>query len=189
MSEEIHSWAEGLASFYDYAWDRILYGVNNRHAAARHPTLATVSADGLPQARTVVLRHADRLRSALQIYTHAQSFKIDEVRANPVAALHVWDKTAHLQIRILADVAIASGDDVETIWSGVPDASRKQYRRDTAPGMAIPESLAYESVPDVGAFAVVNLSVRVIDLLHLGSQHRRAKFAREDGWAGRWIAP
>lgn len=45
-------------------------GVDDRHAPARHPTLATVNSEGKPQARTVVLRAADQRSATLDIHTY-----------------------------------------------------------------------------------------------------------------------
>ncbi|MFP3387127.1 pyridoxamine 5'-phosphate oxidase family protein, partial [Tritonibacter sp. SIMBA_163] len=56
----------------------MIRGVHDRHAPARHPTLATVSPAGMPQARTVVLRGADKQAATLTLYTDVHS---DKVRA------------------------------------------------------------------------------------------------------------
>ena len=189
MSLDPHPWAEQLDSLLAHAWQRLTRGVHDRHAPARHPTLATVSPEGWPQARTVVLRAARRSEGVLEIHTHAHSPKIADLSARPVAALHVWDPGSHLQIRIQADVEIAQGDDVASRWSVVPEKSRTAYSRGPVPGHPISEALAYETDPDPAAFAVLQLHVRSMDLLHLGPQHRRAQFSANDGWAGCWLVP
>jgi len=43
MSHDQPPWLEDLAAMLDLAWQRILRGALDRKAAARHPTLATVS--------------------------------------------------------------------------------------------------------------------------------------------------
>ena len=189
MSGDPHAWAKELSTLHEHAWHRLTRGVHDRHAPARHPTLATVSAEGLPQARTVVLRRADRTSARLEIHTNLFSPKVAELKATPVAALHVWDSGSRLQIRLQADVDIAHGDDVADAWSRVPEPSRTAYSRSAVPGSLIPQSLAYQSTPDAAAFAVVNLHIRSMDLLHLGPQHRRALFVRDSGWEGHWVAP
>ena len=125
MNADPHPWARELGTLYDHAWHRVIRGVRDRHAPARHPTLATVSSEGLPQARTVVLRKADRTSGRLEIHTNLFSPKVVELKATP----------------------------------------------------------------DAAPFAVVHLHIRLMDLLHLGSQHRRAQFVREGGWVGHWVAP
>jgi hypothetical protein len=189
MSADVHLWAAALGTLRAGAWDCLQRGVRDRHAAGRHPTLATASAQGLPQARSVVLRFADPLTATLGFYTHLRSNKVAEMTATPVAALHVWDRSAHLQIRLLADVTVACGDEVAEVWSTLREPSREAYRRGVDPGTLIEDSLDYESASDPSAFAVVYLHVRMMDLLHLGPRHRRAQFLRDDDWAGQWLSP
>jgi pyridoxamine 5'-phosphate oxidase len=189
MSPDPHPWAQQLDTLRDQAWQRLVRGVHDRHAPARHPTLATVSPEGLPNARTVVLRAADKLQGRLEIHTNLHSSKIVDLMAKPVAALHVWDNGSRLQIRVEADVEIAYGADVAATWARVPAQSRTAYSSSHRPGHPIPDALAYDNQPDPAVFAVLHLNVRALDLLHLGLHHRRARFQREDQWAGQWLAP
>lgn len=189
MSRDPHPWAADLAALHAQVWTRLSRGVHDRHAAARHPTLATIGTDGLPQARTVVLRAAEKSAATLDIHTDIHSAKVAELRANPRAALHVWDAAPHLQIRIEAEVEILSGTGVTDIWDRVPEASRLAYGSTPAPGQPIEHALAYAKSPDPDAFGVLRLSVQAMDAVHLGPDHRRARFIRDDGWAGQWLAP
>ena len=189
MSHDPHPWARDLADLHAQVWTRIARGVEDKHSAARHPTLATIGTNGLPQARTVVLRAADRSSATLDIHTDLHSAKVAELRANPGAALHVWDTSPHLQIRIEAEVAILSGPEVMEIWERVPASSRLAYGSTPAPGQPVSDALAYAKSPDPDAFGVLRLAVQAIDALHLGPDHRRARFLRDDGWAGQWLAP
>ncbi len=189
MNLDPHPWAQKLDTLYDHAWQRLVRGVHDRHAPARHPTLATVSPEGLPKARTVVLRAADRSQGRLEIHTNLHSSKIADLMARPVAALHVWDHGSRLQIRVEADVEIASGAAVADTWARVPDRSRTAYSSSHTPGHPIPSALAYDNEPDQSVFAVLQLNMRALDLLHLGTDHRRAQFTRERDWAGQWLVP
>ena len=174
---------------YAHAWHRLVRGVHDRHAPARHPTLATVSPEGWPQARTVVMRAVDRSKRRLEIHTNLHSPKIADLTTTPVAALHIWDSGSRLQIRLQAEVEIVHGDQVASTWSAVPERSRTAYSRNPIPGQPIAEALAYELRPDPAAFAVLYLKVGVMDLLHLGHEHRRAQFTSDLDWAGQWLAP
>jgi len=189
MKPDPHPWACDLAQLFAEVWQRLTRGVHDRHAPARHPTLATVTPDGRPQARTVVLRAADKQAGSLDIHTDLRSAKVQELRATPFAALHVWDAPAHLQMRIEARVTVLTGQDVVAIWAGVPAASRLSYGSSPAPGQPIAQALDYTKAADPAAFAVLRLSISTIDALHLGPNHRRARFDRMDGWAGAWLAP
>lgn len=182
-------WFETLDGIHTRVWDRLLRGVHDRNAPARHPVLATVTPDGLPAARTVVLRGADRAKATLQVHTDLAAPKIADLRARPVAALHVWDAGQRLQIRITAQARILSGAEVAEIWARIPDPAREVYGATPTTGNPIPQALAYAKPADPAAFAVVALGVTRIDALHLGAQHRRAAFTCDTSWAGTWLVP
>jgi pyridoxine/pyridoxamine 5'-phosphate oxidase len=189
MSHDHSSWLETLTAMYDFAWQRITRGVHDRRAAARHPTLATVSEEGWPQARTVVLRKAYRSSSRLEIHTNLHSKKVSELKATPIAALHIWDAACRLQIRLIADATISSGSDVLETWNSLPAHSRGTYSSQAIPGAVITRDLGYSSYPDPSAFAVIQLDIHAIDLLYLGRSHRRAQFKQDDQWRGVWVCP
>ena len=106
MNADRHNWACDLSQLYAEVWASLMRGVHDRHAPARHSTLATVSTDGRPQARTVVLRAANKMAGTLDIHTDLHSAKVKELRVTPFAALHVWDASAHLQLRLEAHVTL-----------------------------------------------------------------------------------
>jgi hypothetical protein len=189
VTPDPHPWACDLAQLYAQVWTRLTRGVHDRHAAARHPTLATVTPQGRPQARTVVLRAANKTTGTLDIHTDLGSAKVEDLRATPFAALHVWDSSAHLQLRLEAQVTILTGRDVASIWDGVPAASRLSYGITPPPGQPIARALDYRKVSDAGSFVVLRLEVSAVDALHLGPDHRRARFDRDSDWTGTWLAP
>jgi len=189
VTPDPHPWASNLSELHAQVWMRLLRGVRDRRAPTRHPTLATVTPDGRPQARTIVLRAADKQAGSLDVHTDLHSAKVVELSAAPFASLHVWDASAHLQIRLEANVAILQGEDVAEIWARVPELSRLSYGGSPAPGQLISGALNYNKVPDPARFVVLRLSVQTIDVLHLGPSHRRARFDRCTNWAGAWLAP
>jgi pyridoxamine 5'-phosphate oxidase len=189
MTSDPHPWAASLSTLHAQVWTLLVRGVGDRHSPARHPTLATVAPDGWPEARTVVLRAADPAAGTLDIHTDLRSAKVAALRHAPRAALHVWDASAHLQARITASVTLLSGDEVAPIWAKVPDASRQSYGTAPAPGLPIAFDLDYAKHPDAASFAVLRCAVQTIDAVHLGSNHRRARFQRSTDWAGQWLAP
>mgnify|MGYP006421795365 CR=1 FL=1 len=189
MTDELHEWARSLDTLQEQAWKRLGRGVADRRAPARHPTLATVDREGMPQARTVVLRAADPDPASLKVYTDRYADKVDEVSAHPYAAIHVWDNTAHLQLRLTGGVAIHTGAAIEPIWSQLSDHARNCYGFHPASGQSMSEALAYDVQPDPGSFAVLELMIQRMDVLHLGNRHRRAQFSRSDDWAGQWVVP
>ncbi len=111
------------------------------------------------------------------------------MRVTHFAALHVWDTSAHLQLRLEAHVTILNGKDVAASWEGVPAASRLSYVSTQAPGHPIAQALDYTKVSDAGSFVVLRLQISKLDALHLGPNHRRARFNRHKEWVGAWLAP
>ncbi|MCR9085903.1 MAG: pyridoxamine 5'-phosphate oxidase family protein [Rhodobacteraceae bacterium] len=170
------------------AWTLLARGVTDRLAAARHPVLATVSPEGWADARTVVLRGAVAESALLTVHTDSASDKVAALRANPRCALLVWDAKAQLQIRIRARARITPGD--AKTWAELPDGARQVYGGTPPSGtsLSVPEN--HVPGPDLARFAVLDCQAEEIDLLHLGrDRHRRARYARVDGWHGQWIAP
>jgi len=87
MTTDPHPWACDLAQLYEQVWTRLTRGVHDRHAPARHPTLATVSPQGRPQARTVVLRAVNKTTGTLDIHTDLWSAKVGDLWVTPFAAI------------------------------------------------------------------------------------------------------
>ena len=189
MTPDLHPWAADLADLHAQVWTRLVRGVRDRRAPTRHPTLATVTPDGKPQARSVVLRAADQSAGTLDIHTDLHSAKVAGLRRTPFAVLHVWDAAARLQTRLEATVTILTGPGAVAIWARVPDASRQSYGSLPAPGQPIAHSLDYIRQSDPARFAVLRLTVQTIDALHLGPNHRRARFDRDADWVGTWLSP
>ena len=189
MTPEVHPWAADLTELHMQVWTRLVRGVRDRRAPTRHPTLAKVTPDGKPQARTVVLRAANKSSGTLEIYTDLQSSKVADLRRTPFAALHVWDAAARLQIRLEATAAILTGPGAAAIWAGLLGASPQSHGSLPAPGQSIAQALDYAKQPNPASFAILRLKVQTIDALHLGAHHRRARFDRDAGWVGIWLAP
>lgn len=183
------NWFENLQPLYAQVWRSLARGVTDRDAPARQPTLATISPDGWPESRTVVLRRAAQEQALLEIYTDNHSGKIASLRAIPRAALHVWEPDLNLQLRLQAKVAIFTGDTVANRWTQLTATARESYGITPAPGTAIPDALDYVKKPDQSHFCVLSLNLTHIDVLHLGDRHRRATFRQSQDWQGQWVAP
>lgn len=178
-----------LADWPAFVWAILAAGVRDAGAAARLPVMATQGAAGWPEARTVVLRAADAGAGTLDVHTDVLSTKVAELRVTPRATLHVWDAAAAMQIRLRCDVAVLSGAAVRAAWDLVPDLSRLSYGAVPPPGSAVAGPGDFVSRPGAARFAVLRCAVVAMDLLHLGRPHRRAGFARADGWRGQWLVP
>ncbi|KQT70207.1 pyridoxamine 5'-phosphate oxidase [Methylobacterium sp. Leaf465] len=179
-------------------WRLLVEGPRFRRNAFHMPALATVDAQGYPQVRTVVLRHADPVAGALRFHCDRRSDKASEIAASGHAALHGYDSAAKIQIRA-SGPATLHGDDAlaDAAWAGSMAMSRVCYGADPAPGARLPAGDAY-TLPDPETaltlgrpnFCAVVVTLARLEFLYLDRRgHRRAAWARADGWRGVWLAP
>ena len=84
--------------------------------------LASVSADGQPSVRIVLLRGADE--RGFVFYTNYRSRKADELTANPRASLCQHWPTLEEQIRIDGTVELATADESDRYFAGRPRDSQ-----------------------------------------------------------------
>jgi len=85
-------------------------------------TVATISADGLPSARIVLMKDWDR--RGFVFYTNKESRKGDELKANRQAALLFHWKSLRRQIRIEGAVEDVSDSDADAYYNSRPRVSR-----------------------------------------------------------------
>lgn len=173
-----------LTGLLETAWAQLIRGVADRRHPARHPTLATLGPDG-PEARTLVLRAADRAAATLELHTDAASPKAAQIVTEPRVALHVWLPKPRLQIRARATAALERGD--RALFDHLPPEAQENYGG-TAPGTPL-QRADDGAGPDPDRFARLVCRLTTLDILHLGSPHARALYHAERDWAGEWIAP
>ncbi|RVT86860.1 pyridoxamine 5'-phosphate oxidase [Rhodobacteraceae bacterium CCMM004] len=179
-----------LAATWAAAWEMLETGVREAEAPARLTVLATGAQGGGGAARMVVLRGADRAAGTLEIHTDARSGKIAELRAAPRATLVFWDPGRGLQLRAVADVAILDGAATAERWARMPEAARSNYGGAPPPGTPIASPDAHRPGVEADRFAVLVARIVSLETLRLaGLPHRRARFDRAQGFAGRWLVP
>lgn len=175
-------------------WMELQRATQDRHHEWRTPMLATVGADSLPQARAVVLRHADSKLHQLQIYTDGRSPKVKELAAKPDAVLVFWSKQLSWQLRVRAVTSVQhSGPEVTAVWARVSQsAAAGDYLSACAPGDALPTGNVASAAkaglqPQPHHLAVITAQVQEMDWLELArSGHRRA-VCSADRWD--WRVP
>lgn len=197
---------DALPSFYDdldgfraEGWRCLADGVGHRHSPFHTPSLATVDAAGRPRLRTVVLRAAEAGAGTLRFHCDRRSDKAREIAENGLAALHVYDGRAKLQLRVEGRARLHLDDALaDAAWAAALTMSRVCYGVEPAPGTALAAGDAYampDEDPDARLgrenFCAVVFTAERLDLLYLDRRgHRRAVFSREgEGWMGTWVAP
>ena len=166
-----------LDEFLDHAWSLLTRGVADPKSVAKNPTFSTISEEGFPTMRTVVLRRADRIANCLEIHTDI------------LAGLHFWIPKAKFQIRASVVVDILTGSKVEDQWNKIPMQSRVSYGSKPSSGIEINGPFDYQKLPEQDNFAVLRCDIRELDLLYLGALHQRALYKTGDPAISTWVAP
>jgi hypothetical protein len=176
-------------------WQELTRAPHDRHHDWRTPILATQGIDQSgPQARTVVLRHADAPLWTLRVYTDARSAKCSELVAQPLAQLTFWSKRLHWQLRVSALATVDfEGEQVDAAWEHVRQSpARADYLSALPPGhIQTSREPVAEGAKDAlrgHHLAILSFKVSSMDWLALGQDgHRRARLT-SDGLLA-WLVP
>ena len=159
-------------------WVELQRATHDRHHEWRTPVIATVGADGLPGARTVVLRHADVKSASLAFYTDSRSPKVTEMTTAPHASFVFWSKRLSWQLRVQAHMTVqTSGPQVDEVWERVRQSpAASDYLAAAAPGALLADVSASNAPAGLQHhLAIVTAQVLTIDWLELArAGHRRA---------------
>ena len=181
------------------AWHLLRRGVHDRRSPFHTPAVATLRDDGFPTARTLVLRAVDERQRHLRFHTDARSAKFREISADPRVAVHFYDASRKIQLRIDGRASLHRDDELaDTAWRGMRPFSRACYRVATGPGAHLESPQAPSNVgatldPEAGRenFTALCVSIESLEWLYLAARgHRRARYAWIDGEVqGTWLAP
>ena len=186
---------ETLAEIHAAIWRELARAPLDRHHEWRTPTLATVR-EGLPDARTVVLREVDASAGLLRVFSDSRASKVAQLDAQPQAVLVMWSRRLSWQLRLRVAVTVhTDGLAATSRWVRLSQSpAARDYLAPQAPGEWLAEGAAAgPSVPavDRGHFAVLEAVVQHIDWLELHPDgHRRAALAGPAGAVdARWLTP
>ena len=116
--ETIFDRPEPIGLFVDWLADARAHEVNDSNAM----TLATVDADGLPDARIVLLKDVDA--RGFTFYSNRESAKGVELDARPVAALAFHWKSLRRQVRVRGIVEPVSDEEADAYFASRARESR-----------------------------------------------------------------
>lgn len=170
-------------------WQQLARACHDRHHAWRTPALATVDAEGLPQARTVVLREVEAAPRRLWIYSDARAAKVVQLAGQPQAMLLAWSSRLSWQLRLRLRVTLHTGGlALASRWARVKLApSVGDYLSARAPGLPLDGAAPALLPEDRAPFAALEAEVLAIDWLELHREgHRRARFEGHDAC---WLQP
>jgi pyridoxine/pyridoxamine 5'-phosphate oxidase len=184
-----------LHEFQEEAFRRLSGGVADRASAFHAPALVTISPEGAPEARTMVLRGFDGERRTLRLHTDARSGKIGSLARDPRCQVFGYDAAAKLQLRLNG---IATVHDLDTLaedaWAASRASSRMCYAAPDAPGtpVAAPPAASRDAVAGRRNFRALIVRFHSLEFLELAAAgHRRARFVWRDGAMAEatWLAP
>ena len=193
---------ESLESAEADIWSRLSRAAVDRRSPWHTPALATVSADGAPSVRVLVLREVARAARRLRLHTDLRSAKTAEIAAEPRVGLLFYDRGAKLQLRACGTASVAPrGTTADAAWAATGPFARRCYTAPVAPGTPAPgpvsglpatlehrEPTLEESESGRPHFAVILVELTRLEFLHLAvTGHRRGAFAW-DAAAGQWTA-
>lgn len=181
-----------LAALLDDTWRGLVRAAADRRHPWRTPVLATVAADGAPNARTVVLRAADPATRTLRLHTDRRSAKAAELARDPRVTLVFWDPRARVQLRLRGRAEVLhEGPEHARAWAATPPAARRDYATRLPPGTPIAAREDVAHGDGAANFAVIRVRVMTIDRLALAAEgHLRAGFAWEgDEPRATWLVP
>ena len=195
MMRPLPAHAGDLAEVLAEAGRLLARGVADRRSPFHTPTLATIAADGTPSLRTLVLRGFDAAARHIRLHTDQRAGKWAELRADPRAALHVYDPGEQVQLRLAGRATLHRADSLATTaWEGSRPASRACYAIEPGPGTPAPSPPAAPAQDDSGwpHFGVIGFAYHRLEWLWLyNAGHRRARFdwPEEGAPNATWLVP
>jgi hypothetical protein len=187
---------QSLSDVLGAAFGALAEGAAEPGSQWRHVSLGTVTADGQPRIRTLVLRAFDPSGPTLDLHTDRRSAKFTELQASALACVHAWNAASGEQLRLEGSIVLHAADAVaQAAWASLRPASHNTYRAMPGPGSILDDpGEAGQTLDDAAAFAsfvVLRFSIKQLEyLLIRESVHRRARFTWESGtFTPIWLAP
>lgn len=160
--------------------------------------LATVSARGQPEVRTIVLRQADRAEAALYFVTDVRSPKVEDIDGEHKVALVGYNPASRVQIRVTGTAATVSDRDrLSYHWDRLSEKTRDSFSAPAAPGARLlsdggtAPDLEQDEMSAFKRFCLVRVELATLERLDISQiEHVRFCFVRSDrGWLGARRAP
>ena len=195
-----------LSGVLERSWLLLEQSIEDPTSPVRTPVLISVSADGLAQGRTVVLRAFNRQQRQLKIYTDVRSEKVAQLRTQPVCTLVAYQPNPMIQLRLKTNAVVNHNNEItRESWAVMPGPNRCNYLTDPNPGSISVKAtdgrpvINAESVPTndeneiaYSHFSVIVLAINELEWLYLPRRgHRRAQFIwdRTNSLQSNWLIP
>ncbi len=201
------SFLSDLSLSLEKAWDLLAEGASNRHSPLHMPAVGTVTADGWPSQRIMVLRSADATNRQLRFNTDGRVSKVADIGESAPVSVLGYHPEAKLQLRLAGTGEIQKdGPQADAAWEQASPYGRRCYLADPAPGSRVDEPTsglpaeiegqkptAEQVVPARANFAVLLVEIERIEWLYLAhTGHRRARSTwdyQTGTWQNQWLVP
>ncbi len=168
--------------------------LRGRGSDLRNVQLATVSPDGRPAVRTVVLRAFGRSPACAEMHTDARAAKARDIAGGGPVSLLAWSAADRLQLRFEGSARLHRADAVARArWDTLSPDARKPYGLRAEPGAAVADPASQSHLPpeeQAEQFAVILVSLTSVDVLRLepeGGQTRARGEFTPAGLTAAWI--
>ena len=186
-------------SFVEAGLSALERALREHQGELRNVQLATLSPDGAPGLRTVVLRGFERggferSPASAEMHTDARAAKARDVAGDGRVSLLAWSADDRLQLRFDGVARLHHNDDLARgRWNGLSANARKAYGLRSDPGSPIADPADQRHLPEAaqaGQFAVILVALDGVDVLRLeedgGQTRARGRFAAS-GLTAEWI--
>lgn len=185
-----------LTQLESMVWDLFRRSVRDNKRGFHYLNVATIDKAGIPSIRTVILRKVSEGQYTVSFHTDARSRKYIHFLANPVFAIHAYDRKSNLQISIKAKPTLQHlSKEAEQLYRSLNPAAKALYSKNPAPMTIIDqpdEGRLIEGGPDQGFenFVWVDAKILTMEILHLGrDMHRKMVISRENEEKRYWVVP
>ena len=187
---------QDASTFIDAGLSAFERALDDRGSDFRNVQFATVSPEGRPGLRTLVVRGFERSPACIELHSDARAGKIREIVHARHVAILAWSSADRLQLRFDGQATLHRADTLaRTRWDGMSENARKAYGLTAGPGrpIASPGDQSHLSLAaQFEQFCVIAVSLVAVDVLRLeedGGQTRAfGRFNGADIQAA-WIGP
>jgi len=195
---------ETQQKLWNSAWKLLLEAQNSPKSPYGTPVVSTVSGNGIPTSRVLVLRGAAEEEGALTCYTDRRSLKVAQLQQSPsFMSWTFWSPEHQLQFNCSGPTEELPASIGQEIFQGLPKHARKAYAALSPPGTELTQE--GDALPDDWTalelhqtnyaeknFLVLKTSITRAEVLHLNRAGNRRLLAKRDTskkWKFQWVVP
>ena len=183
-------------AFIDHAISTLKQALSDRESDFRNVQLATLTPEGRPGLRTLVLRNIERSPARAEIHSDARAAKIRDITYAGHVKLLAWSAPDQLQLCFEGFAHLHRANDIARArWDELSENGRATYGLAAQPGHPVDSPGDRTHLPpdqQFEQFTVITVDLATVDVLRLeekGGQTRAfARFVEND-FEATWVGP